>query len=340
MTAIQSAQQVEAELRGMLAASKPGQAPKAVALADDYIRDFAKIGSLLTDKTTCVNHLARLNSSLLMMAERRNLRKQGRFGRKNKLVKESFNYQAVDGRVVSGAVRKHGNILRDFLDTWETVNNFNRGTHEDGGLPNRTALLTGFLPADVFRRYLLKHGFHWNDIGVAENHGEFTHRLHWYIICSELMGNPNWLQHEPIDLFKKCATAETVNSDAASNKSIWDRLFDHIGETSTDGPAAGTAIVFRRAEVLHSFLRTDASKKRSDLWVLAQVIDSGAARVRLINTLGGEGGNSRIDLDLRARQTALDGELLKLGMEGIHAKVVWQRLQEGGDNALLNEFLA
>ena len=65
MAAIHSVDNMEAELRGMLAKNKAGQDPKPVLLDDGYIRDFAKIGSLMSDEIACANHLARLNTSLL-----------------------------------------------------------------------------------------------------------------------------------------------------------------------------------------------------------------------------------------------------------------------------------
>lgn len=274
-----------------------------------------------------------------MMAERRNLRRRGKYfgGRKRKLVKETFNYQATDGQQTAGTFRKHDNMLKQFLDTWEGIHGFNAASDGEGGLPGRTPLLTGFVQPPDFRKYLLKHGFHWTDIGVAANHGEFTHRLHWYIICAEQMATPQWLLHQPIDLFKKCAEAETVNS-AATSGSIWDRLFDHLATTATDGPAAGREVVFRKAETLHAFLRQDVIKRRQDLWVLAQIVDSRAGRVQLINTLAGNGGTKRLDLDIEDRQEANKDNLMMVG--DFSTKIVWQRIQEGQGAAELNEFLS
>ncbi len=337
MAALHSEAEMEQELYTMLSTNRNGP-DKEVTLENHFIEDYARIGSLMSDQAACVSHLARLNTILVNLAEMNNIRKRGSVfgGKKNKLVTETFTYRSETGQTVSGTVRKHGNILKRYLDLWEVTQGFNEGSHEEGGLPDRAPLLTGFVQPPDFRKYLLKHGYHWTDIGVAEKHGEFTHRLHWYIICEQANGDPTWLNNTPLELFKKCADESTVNGGANSG-SIWDRIFDHLGKEAYDGPKKGTAVVFRKAETLHAFLLNEATRKRKDLWALAQIVHSRAARVGIINSLGGDGGARRLDLDLESRQDAQSDDLLLKG--DITAKILWQKIQEDDAGPMLNEFL-
>lgn len=331
---IQDAKDIESELRGMLSKNGKDQPDKQVLLGDDWLQDFARIGSLMTDVENCVAHLTKLNTELVTMAEINHLRKKTLgIVPKNKLVKQTFKYTTTSGKQITGKFRRHDNILKQALDVWELKWGFNQG-HQEGGLPARTPLLTGFVQADDFRKYLLKHGFHWNDIGVAASHGEFTHRLHWYIICSHSAANPNWLTHTPIELFKKCGEPETVNSKLERMGTIWDRLFDHLSSTSSDGPTKGTEVHFRKAETLHRFLRDPVTLKRSDLWALAQTVDSSAGRVQLINA--NSSGKNPLDEDLENRQKELGETLIQKGDQG--AKIVWQNLQQGKKESL-DEYL-
>ncbi len=323
MPATQTVVQIQEELETMLDfsgdyAEKP------------YILDFAKIASYLTDKEACINLLSRLNAELIKIAEVNEMRRTGACfgGYKRKLVKEKVSYAGEK----LGSFYKTGGILKGYLDAWEATYEFNREHHTaDGGLPSGTPLLTGFVQPPDFRKYLLKHGYHWTDIGVAERHGEFTHRLHWYIVTKKLESTPGWLQNRPIDLFRQCGEDWSVKS---GSKTIWDRVFDNIKKQTN-----GMDNVFRNPETLHAFLITDTTCKRKDLWALAQIIRSRCNRVKAINKLkdGVPFGIKRLDHDMAARQTLHQDQIIAQG--DISAKIVWQKIQEGEEGQLMNDFL-
>jgi hypothetical protein len=48
-------------------------------------------------------------------------------------------------------------------------------------LPKGAPTLTGLL-VKSFNPILLKNGYHWKDPGAGDSHGEFTHRLQWYVL--------------------------------------------------------------------------------------------------------------------------------------------------------------
>lgn len=191
MTATVSVEDAAKRLREMLGKRK---VEPISAMPEGYLEDYAKIFSLMTDKERCLAHLGKLNTVLVTRADNAHIRKKNVFGRGTRQLKsEEVTYTAdnEERSTYKGTFKKHGNILRDYLDQWEATQGFNAEGQIEGGieLPGKAPLLTGFVQPDNFRKYLLKHGFHWTDIGVAANHGEFTHRLHWYIICGENESN-------------------------------------------------------------------------------------------------------------------------------------------------------
>jgi Family of unknown function (DUF5636) len=112
--------------------------------------------------------------------------------------------------------------------------------------------------------------YHWKDAGVGWKHGEFTHRIQWYIILEFLRKNPNWLNHEPLDLFRACALQKWRHASDPS-KGVWDNIFDDLTSKNT----------FRSPETLHGFLKDAADPKHTDhsrVWFLAQLVLGRAAK--------------------------------------------------------------
>ena len=295
------------------------------------VEDYAKIASLMTDKEACDAALVALNAVLVNSAEQAQLRKTNWRGRyRDSLKSEKFRYTRSDGTVAEGKFKKHGNMLKTVLDRWEQQQGFNRETHSEEGLPSlpaSTPLLTGFVQPPDFRKYLLKHGYHWTDIGVAERHGEFTHRLHWYIICRKSNAEPNWLTNDPVTLFKECGESWTVEN--GSGNTVWDTIVDFLDRKN---PEVG----YRNPENLHAFLTADATCRRKDMWAVGQVIRSRKQRVALINETSGL-GKKKLDSDLEVRADQLGDGLTKKG--DISQHIIWQNIQEGVDTPLIDEFL-
>ncbi|MFN7806223.1 MAG: hypothetical protein ACK5TO_19590 [Planctomycetaceae bacterium] len=87
---------------------------------DEWLKDCARSGSLMTDVENCVAHLTKLNTELVALAEIRHLRKKP-FGivPKNKLVKQTFNDTTTTGKQFTGKFRRHDNILHQALGASE-----------------------------------------------------------------------------------------------------------------------------------------------------------------------------------------------------------------------------
>jgi hypothetical protein len=180
---------------------------------------------------------------------------------------------------------KHKKVLTGFFAQWESWHGFNQGSQKEGErLPPRPATLTDFVHADDFRAYLLKHAYHWKDAGVGVRHGEFTHRIHWYMVCEKYKDSEgSWLSTKPVELFKTLAEPETINqaipwSASETRKvSVWDQLVDN-GETCVDLNRSGSgncphynkANLFRCPETLHKYIQEQ--RDTPDLWALGYLI--------------------------------------------------------------------
>jgi len=211
-------------------------------LADTYLDDYAKIGSLPTDKASCINQLTKINTALLAKVNERGMRHRGRYTNIQKRRLETANFEYTHQAKVETkqqSFRDTKGLLATFLSAWEDNVGFNQEVQqEEGGLPARTPELTEFLTGNDFRKYLLKHGYHWVDTAVGGSHGEFTHRLHWYIVCNHF-NQPNSLNHTPLQLFKKCGEPEACHPASTAFKqpkdTVWDQIFDNSDTTASLG---------------------------------------------------------------------------------------------------------
>lgn len=291
MTAQQSVKDCKIELELLLGEER---SQKLVA----YLEDYARIASLMTDVATCRIYLARLSTHLSFLCHERRMIVKGALGVPTRELKtKTYRKRGVQG---SRTVVKHNKVFTDFFNEWEALQGFNQGvTQVEGGrpslpdqlinLPGQAPTLTEFVAPDDFRKYLLKHGYHWKDSGVGASHGEFTHRIHWYIICEYALAKPNWLSHKPIELFRKCGDPETVFP--YGGKGIWDYIIDSGGKNIaptqvTQGGAVNPNQMkdnyFRQPEFLHSFLCQNETRDSADLWCLAYLIWGRAEKRRFV----------------------------------------------------------
>lgn len=296
-----------------------------LTLDESYLDDYAKIGSLLTDKASCITQLAKINTALLTKVNQLDMRQRRLKFRKKRLVTAEFEYsyqtKEETKRQVFPTTR---GLLANFLGIWEEQQGFNQEVQQEGGgLPARTPELTEFVGGNDFRKYLLKHGFHWVDTAVGGSHGEFTHRLHWYIVCNHFSA-PNALNHTPLKLFKKCGEPEACHPKATAfiqaKDTVWDQIFDNGRTTGT------RENYFRCPENLHAFLRLEATQKQKNLWVLAQMVDTRALMAQSI-------GKNDITSDYQAfEQKHIDDVVLrgdKTGMGGdTPGTIMWRDLNE------------
>ncbi|MBE7157647.1 MAG: hypothetical protein INR62_04295 [Rhodospirillales bacterium] len=249
-----------------------------VATLGPDLNDYAKIGSLMTDLPRVEATLSLLNSQLRVRAasEKMIVKTDGR---------ESLKHEA-DGTV------KHHKILTDLLAASENAAGFNQGIgHRTGGLPrfiqgltkpfkpskpsepyrpSGPATLTGLVKSQDFKNCLLKHAYHWKDSGFGGSHGEFTHRLQWYVITKEYELGNLVLGKRPVELFKRLAEPETFGE---GEDNLWVLLVDYAGSAVGDVELSKRiSSTYRKPETLHAFLKKEETQQREDLWVLSQLI--------------------------------------------------------------------
>jgi hypothetical protein len=263
-----------------------------LTLEPSLLDDYAKIGSFLTDGAECRFHLGRLSNALAERLRAANLVHEITEGGEKKWavkttrqVKDPTKWRFSRERFFDERIVKHHKVLTTFFAQWESLHRFNVDTNQREGerLPPRPATLTGFVHADDFRNYLLKHGYHWKDAAVGAWHGEFTHRIHWYLVVEKHnSGNGGWLDNPPVELFKALGDPKTINQmypwNANQKKvNVWDQLFDNgdnnadlnAGETS-QCPHYGKPNLFRKPENLHKFIQDQRGSP--DLWALGYLI--------------------------------------------------------------------
>jgi Family of unknown function (DUF5636) len=124
----------------------------------------------------------------------------------------------------------------------------------------RVQTYVAFLNADSFRAQL-KLGHHWKDPGVPGNHGEYTHRLQWYLLANALKD----VVKEPVKQFMRIGGVIDPNKENAPS-GLWDALFDrNDGEGSTKFKVQGNVTDCRSPESLTKFIVDNVN---ADKWPL------------------------------------------------------------------------
>ncbi len=104
------------------------------------------------------------------------------------------------------------------------------------GFSPERPILVGFASADDFKD-LTKAGQQFHDVGAGPLHGEFTHRIQWFIAMSEITkgtfaGPQNPFTHTPVELYQASmseAYAVDVGTASPTGKAyMWDWVFDRI----------------------------------------------------------------------------------------------------------------
>jgi Family of unknown function (DUF5636) len=230
----------------------------------DLLHDYCQIGALMTDETRCLLHLGKLESALrdktklksglggtipnLTKAEDGKakslkglkLPKTTVNARKDEHIKavvdEFKRWRATpDGQ---GYSRKFNGALQEVLQAQEDRFGFNGAQFEPGldGQPNEvrkgsTPVLTGFVAPADFTKHLLEQKRHWKDPGARGTHGEFTHRLQWWIVMQEKQMGANAKYPIRGDLAKRFAQLVKYpfhpdGVDDQKSRNMWDFLFD------------------------------------------------------------------------------------------------------------------
>jgi hypothetical protein len=160
-------------------------------------------------------------------------------------------------------------LLSDTLSANELSNNFSLGNR---GERKQAVTYLGFIEPDVFRAQLVA-GRQWKDPTVPFGHGEFTHRIQWYMIIQELAPpQQGWLKF--YQWVGKWRHAKQLNTDPAEKidfwlkLGLWDALTDRnkSDRANANGPYnTKDSKDFGSPENLHPYLMSADNK---DNWLV------------------------------------------------------------------------
>jgi hypothetical protein len=226
------------------------------ATKSDYVQDFCRLGVLMTDADTCYKALSVLNGLLLKKV------KQSEIAHDVPEIGSPRLPKVNDGEV------KHYGLLSGFFKAWEGFFGFNAAQKlevipDSPSIPKDTVpTLTGFVNRDKFRTHLFEPGYHWKDPGVGWRHGEFTHRVQWYIVTQVNRWEP-FLARSPLEIFKMFADNLCTGVKARNRETVWDAVFDRLDPARED---------FRTPEIMHTWFKEPAQQDDDHVGILAQLI--------------------------------------------------------------------
>ncbi len=173
------------------------------------VADFVRLQALLSDRQASVPHLRLLNAAL----------------------EERLRRTPLPAGPSAARSQVAATVLDEVLATFEVRCGFS---------PARPVLV-GFASADDFKA-LTSAGQHFHDVGAGRMHGEFTHRIQWFIAMSAVTHGgfdapalP--FTHSPRELYA-AAMDEAYAVDATSvtgRAYMWDWVFDRIAGLRPQG---------------------------------------------------------------------------------------------------------
>jgi hypothetical protein len=138
--------------------------------------------------------------------------------------------------------------LAKALSRMEATHHFNT----QGDERRRVPIYSGIVSAEVFRGQL-RNKLHWKDPTVPGNHGEYTHRIQWYLICAGLRGCIG----DPAGLFQELGRHAWKDPKFG----LWDPICDRNGGEAAPVPwgigDSGGLTDFRSPETLTKYLMSD-----------------------------------------------------------------------------------
>lgn len=279
--------------------------------------DLVRVGALLSDQETCLLYLSLLNEFLVNEVERVVWLKGVPKSRPSPL--ERLTQKDIASRTAKGVeygtkeidketaqfdktrIPKFHGALQTVLRNMENQMGFNgvgtgvldgeieqfANTYNSVTVKGATPTLKGFMHPNTFNDVLLKQGFHFKDPGAGIAHGEFSHRIQWFIImCAHLLGRNGYtIRTEPLKLYALCGAIKTkywtkaareknsFGSQYGENSDFFDlSLFAYLCDCTTKsntsvGPKAETGD-FRCPELLNSRLISPAAAEDSGLYML------------------------------------------------------------------------
>ena len=233
------------DLQGRINASKDTPAHDGSDVTS-LVDDFCKIGAFMSSKNKVLAALKPLEERLRLAAHGTIKNKVEGFDPKqpvafkaNKLLSgvlgqfeigEGFNnpelfYKDAKAKLHSEAhVGKRG--AKDELEVEDSnMPKFEKvGLTREVTLPKGVARAMGNVAGRDFNRILLRHGYHFKDVGAGIEHGEYTHRLHWFALKQAGLALAN-----PLPFLYRCMGSLWAGGEQNVPNGkvyIWEALFD------------------------------------------------------------------------------------------------------------------
>lgn len=147
-------------------------------------------------------------------------------------------------------------------------------------LPKGAPTLNDFVDPDDFRNFLLQFKYQFKDPGAGADHGEFTHRLQWFAVCTAYEANDLALHNRPSDLFcflcNDYCVAKTMKPPGGKNFGLWDCLVDAFRPSL--GPAYPTSDDFRSPNRLNDYLVSPGALKSEEVGLIAHILKNRAVK--------------------------------------------------------------
>lgn len=109
-------------------------------------------------------------------------------------------------------------VLAQVLRTRELAHGFKAA-------PREIPTWTGVVSADTFFS-TIETGRVMKDVGVSFQHGEYTHRIQWYVIMVDYDLNRGAYNNTPLELYKNIYKLGQTANPSGNRMNMWDCLFD------------------------------------------------------------------------------------------------------------------
>jgi hypothetical protein len=116
--------------------------------------------------------------------------------------------------------------------------------------PQEVPVLTGVITAAAFLK-IIDEGRPMKDVGVSFEHGEYTHRIQWYIITLDYEQNPKRYNKTPLALYRYIYELGACDPTSYLRENMWACLFDRPEQDQSGDKAVRDKASFKEDDHSH-----------------------------------------------------------------------------------------